>query len=845
MDIRYIRSPSISLCRLRAPRLVALLGVAALSSLGFPEVAKAATVPAGFISAQFVGGLSSATGMEFSPDGRLFISQQAGLLRVVKGGALLSAPALSLTVNSEGERGLLGLAFDPNFPASPYIYVFYTATTPTVHNRLSRFTLTGDVADPASEVPIMDLETLGAIYHNSGAVHFGPDGKLYVSVGENTLADHAQSLNDRLGKVLRMNSDGSIPMDNPFYNVAVGENRQIWALGLRNPFSFNFQPGTNRVFINDVGQGSWEEINDGIAGANYGWPTTEGPTTDPRFRGPIYAYQHGTTETTGCAVTGGTFYNPPTVQFPSSYVGKYFFTDYCGDWIRILDPANGNAVSSFASSVGKAVDLEVGSDGSLYSLARSAVTRIRYGSSVPPSVTAQPQDVTVAVGQSALFTVSAAGTAPLAYQWQRNGLDIPDATSSAYTVDPVAATDDGARFRVRVTNGFGTTTSNEAVLHVPTGSPPTAEIVEPFEGTLYEGGTRISFSGTGDDPEDLDLPASAYTWEVLFHHDDHTHPFMQPTSGMTGGFLDLPNRGETSASVFYRIHLTVTDSDGLSDQVFRDVSPHTTTLALVTQPAGLGLTLDGQPVATPFSATAVVGMIRQLGAATTQSALGSTWQFASWSDGQAAVHEIALPPSGGSYTATYQATSAVPTCRGIAATVTGSGNILGTAGPDVIVGSAGGDVIQGLGGDDVICGGGGNDRLVPGSGNDVVDGGSGVDGVSFEGSGAGVTANLGSGTATGEGTDLMFSLENIIGSNFADSLTGSTAANGIWAGGGADIVRGLDANDQLYGNAGNDSLEGGNGNDRLSGGLGNDTLNGGAGTDTCTQDGGSGSATSC
>src|SRR5439155_25416499 len=147
--------------------------------------------------------------------------------------------------------------------------------------------------------------------------------------GENANGATSQTLSNLLGKMLRINADGTIPTDNPFYNSALGNNRAIWALGLRNPFTFAFQPGTPRMFINDVGQSTWEEIDDGIAGSNYGWPTTEGPTSNPAFRSPIYFYGHGTTNTTGCAIVGGAFYNPPVLQFPSSYLGKYFFADLC------------------------------------------------------------------------------------------------------------------------------------------------------------------------------------------------------------------------------------------------------------------------------------------------------------------------------------------------------------------------------------------------------------------------------------------------------------------------------------------------------------------------------------
>src|SRR6185436_11121568 len=162
------------------------------------------------------------------------------------------------------------------------------------HNRVSRFFASGDVALPGSEAVILELNDLSsATNHNGGALHFGPDGKLYIAVGENANSANAQTLDNLLGKILRLNPDGTIPLDNPFYNTAAGVNRAIWALGLRNPFTFDFQPGTGRMFINDVGQSSWEEINDGIAGSNYGWPATEGYTSTPPYRGPLHAYGHG------------------------------------------------------------------------------------------------------------------------------------------------------------------------------------------------------------------------------------------------------------------------------------------------------------------------------------------------------------------------------------------------------------------------------------------------------------------------------------------------------------------------------------------------------------------------
>lgn len=332
----------------------------------------AAALPAGFVETQFGSNLGgSPTAMAFAPDGRLFVCLQGGQLRVIKNGALLATPFVSLSVNSSSERGLLGIAFDPNFATNRFVYLYYTTSTAPIHNRISRFTANGDVAMPGSETVLVDLENLSAGNHNGGGIHFGPDGKLYAAIGENAVASNAQTLNNRLGKILRLNSDGTIPADNPFFNAATGANRAIWALGLRNPFTFGFQPGTGRMFINDVGAGTWEEINDGIAGSNYGWPNCEGACAqpNPNFRDPLFQYGHGNSPTTGCAIVGAAFYNPPVNQFPSSFIGKYFFADLCSGWIRVFDPATGTA-SAFATGISNPVDLRVGPDGCLYYLAQ-------------------------------------------------------------------------------------------------------------------------------------------------------------------------------------------------------------------------------------------------------------------------------------------------------------------------------------------------------------------------------------------------------------------------------------------------------------------------------------------
>jgi glucose/arabinose dehydrogenase len=319
--------------------------------------------------------------MTFVPDGRVLICEQGGNLRIVKGGTLLPAPFLTVPVDANGERGLLGVTVDPAFSANGFVYVYYTVPSPNPHNRISRFTASGDVAQPGSETVLLDLNDLSsATNHNGGPLHFGPDGKLYAGVGENANGANSQNLGNLLGKLLRMDADGSVPGDNPLLTQTTGKNQLIWALGLRNPYTFAFQPGTGRLLINDVGQSAWEEIDRGRAGANYGWPDTEGFTTNPAYDSPIFAYPHSGGPVNGCSIVGAAFYNPTSPSFPAAFLGQYLFMDFCGGWIRTLDPATGT-VSDWLTGFSSPVDLRVSEDGSVLVLSRGGggtLQRVTY-----------------------------------------------------------------------------------------------------------------------------------------------------------------------------------------------------------------------------------------------------------------------------------------------------------------------------------------------------------------------------------------------------------------------------------------------------------------------------------
>ncbi|MBP7775872.1 MAG: PQQ-dependent sugar dehydrogenase [Acidobacteria bacterium] len=651
---------------MRLRSLARRIGLGFAFLLAAAASASSATLPPGFTESVVASNLQLPTAMQFAPDGRLFVLEQAGRVRVVKDGALLATPFLTLQVDDNGERGLLGIAFDPDFAINQWVYLYYTVPAPSLHNRVIRVTASGDIASAGEPVTILDLDPLfTSLYHNGGAMAFGPDGKLYIGVGENVMPQLSQDMTSRFGKMLRINADGSIPTDNPFYGSAAGANRAIWALGLRNPNNFAFNPaGTPPMFINDVGEQSWEEVNLGVAGANYGWPVSEG-TPAPQNQNPAHTYPRYTYfHSEGCAIVGGAFYVPATPTFPTPYSHAYFFADYCGSsnldptpprgWIRFIDPTAAQPVATpFATDIDAPVDVKIGDDGALYYLARgaSAAYRVQYGSSAPGIIT-HPADQTAGPGQVATFSVTASGTG-LSYQWQRDRADVPDATAASFSLTAQAG-DDGARFRVRVSNGGGDVISNEALLTVSANQAPVATMTLPVAGTSYGGGQTIAYAAIATDVEDGPLDGSAFTWQVDFHHDAHIHPFLPPTSGEQGGTFVIPSTGHTATDVWYRIHLTVRDSNGATDSIYRDVVPRVVALTVTTLPPGRPLLVDSQPVMAPHSFTSVEGVVHNI-EAQNHSAGAVTYTFTGWSDGGEARHDIVTPAVDATYTASFDA----------------------------------------------------------------------------------------------------------------------------------------------------------------------------------------------
>ncbi|MCC6744401.1 MAG: PQQ-dependent sugar dehydrogenase, partial [Acidobacteria bacterium] len=643
---------------LAALRTCAALGAAACVAWLAAPSAFATTLPAGFSETNVITGLSAPNSFAFTPDNRILVCQQGGALGIfdLNGAPLGTGTALTLACTSNSERGLLGIAIDQNFSSNGYIYLYYTTSSGSLNppgtpkNRVSRFTMSGNAVVGGSEVILLDLIPSDAGNHNGGQLRIGPhDGKLYISTGDGgSTPSNSQSRTTLAGKILRLNLNGTIPSDNPFFNDPTpGIRKEIWCYGLRNPWRFTIQPGTNALFIADVGQNTWEEVNIGVPGANYGWPTAEGNSTNSNFTNPVFVYNHGGN---GASITGGAFYTGTT--FPTEYQNCYFYGDYVDNYIRrlVLSPTNEViADEAWGTGANGPVNIEYFDNAIWFTAINSGhIRRITYAAGANRSPVAMASATPIAGLAPFTVTFSSAGTVDpdndaLTYLW-----DFGDSTSSSapnpthqYSGAPQTVT---ARLTV-TDNGSPNLSDTSVGIPIVIGtSPPTATIVSPAANAMYNAGQTISFSGTGTDPEDGARPASAFTWRVVFHHGEHTHPFLGPITGTTSGNFVIPDTGETATDVWYEIILTVRDSNNVPDTETVLIFPNVGNLQLRTVPAGLDVTVDGQPMTTPLNTASVVGMKRQLGITLPQTIGGTTYTtFSGWSDGGAQDHQIVTP----------------------------------------------------------------------------------------------------------------------------------------------------------------------------------------------------------
>ncbi|MFN3191988.1 MAG: serine hydrolase [Aureliella sp.] len=327
-------------------------------------------LPAGFEIETVATGLSGAVALETAPDGRIFICEQGGKLRVVENGELLDEPFVEIPVEMNWERGLIGVTVSDQFPKDPWVYVVYVTDQPYTHHRVSRFRADGNKAAPRSEEVLLrgdDQSLFGGNVpagHQGGAIHFGTDGMLYIGLGEQTAGSPSQRFDALQGKILRIRPDGGIPDDNPLLGKTVGKYQSIWAYGCRNPFTFSVRSSDGLMFINDVG-GKYEEINLGVAGANYGWPGVDhGPTDRDDIVGPVHIYPQA-------SISGGDFAKHSD-SWPDSFAGKYFFADFVHGWIHAINPSSPAKAMGFASGLRRPVDLRFDRNGDLYVLLRNA-----------------------------------------------------------------------------------------------------------------------------------------------------------------------------------------------------------------------------------------------------------------------------------------------------------------------------------------------------------------------------------------------------------------------------------------------------------------------------------------
>jgi glucose/arabinose dehydrogenase len=715
--------------------------VAVVAPAGSP--AGASTLPTGFRDSVVLSGLTNPTVLQFAPDGRIFVGQKNGVIKVFQ--SLTDANPvtfadLSGEVDDYWDRGLLGLALPPTFPASPYVYALYAYDAPiggtapvwgdgcptppgpttdgcVISARVSRLQISGNVMTGGEQVLINDwCQQFPS--HSIGTLLFGRDGYLYVGGGDgasfnnvdygqygaNYAGDQANPCGDPPGAVgaalsppgaeggaLRSQSvrraDGPATLDgavlridpatgagvpgNPFYASADANARRIVAYGLRNPFRFTQRPGTDELWIGDVGWSTWEEINRVVAPAsstasNFGWPCFEGASAQSGYQGaglnlcsslysapgsviaPYYTYNHSAcvVSYTGChtggsSVTGVAFYQGGS--YPAQYNGALFFADHTRNEIWAMLPGTNGlpdtarlqsfvGVDAAGGAAGHPVDLKVGPSGDLFyvDMDDGTVHRITYtAANQPPTavITANPTNGPVPLMVSFDGTGSSdPESKPLSYSWDLNG-DGAFGDATGPTASYTYTTPGVYHPSLRVTDDRGATDTASVTVTVGN-TAPTAVIDSPTSSLTWKVGDTINFSGHATDAQDGTLPASALNWSLILHHcftptDCHTH-LIQTVSGVSTGSFTAPDH---EYPCWLEVQLTATDSGGLTSTTSVRLDPKTVVLTFKTNPGGLvlsDLVVNEAPRTTPFSVTVVVGSANSVSAPSPQQFNKST-----------------------------------------------------------------------------------------------------------------------------------------------------------------------------------------------------------------------------
>jgi glucose/arabinose dehydrogenase len=343
-----------------ARALTALVPFAIVALAATPVTAQPSTEPV-------ATNLAFTTNMAFALDGRIFFTEkETGDVRIIRDGRVLPEPFVHISVEGSSERGLLGIALDPNFERQPWVYLYYSEAG-GASNRIIRVRAEGDSAGEID--PLITLLPAVAGYHNGGDMAFGPDGKLYAVTGEAHDPERAQDPNDLGGKVLRLDPDGSVPDDNP-----LGPSNPVYALGIRNSFGLCLDPVRGNLWETENGPATDGEVNRIVAGANYGWPDQLGPGGEPGFVDPILVFPEEIVPT-GCAISA----HGRRLYF-GSYRGGLYEADLSSDGTSLDAPGR---IPGIDDSV---IDVARGPDGTIYLATTNSILRLAgtpTGSPVP------------------------------------------------------------------------------------------------------------------------------------------------------------------------------------------------------------------------------------------------------------------------------------------------------------------------------------------------------------------------------------------------------------------------------------------------------------------------------
>lgn len=595
--------------------------VTLFSLLSYIPAMKATQLPPGFVQFKIAENLDP-TRIDISSDGQLFIADKGGRVLLVLNDEIQSDPVYTLNVDSFNDRGLLGIKTHPEYHTNGYLYLYYSVPNEN-HNRVIRVTIHDNIALPGSEQLIIDLDPLPGITHNGGDMTFDENCKLYITVGDGQFSPNGQNMSSLLGKVLRLNDDGSIPDDNPFYEIVEDKLKSIWALGVRNPFTIAMNKLTQQIYFNDVGSGFFEEINLLVKGANYGWAVGEGYLNNTAYEDPIFAYGRDF----GCAIVGGTFNDATYLLFPQEYSGLYFFSDYCSGEIYMYSLSGDSLKGVFANGINRPLNLAFHPNGAMYYIERNGLPggstganmtsengilwKVVYTGNGEPVISVPPRSVLISESERVCFRVEAFGDQPLSFKWYENDTLIEDMNENEICLNDISIEKNGSEYFCIVSNNLGADTSKSARLNVTLNKRPIANIDSPDTNYLYSAGDTILLVGFVIDQEQGVLPEELYSWKIHFHHNSHTHPGLAKMGTDSFSFI-IPNNGETDLDVFYRIHLSATDSGGLTGSNSMDIQPRLVSAMINSNPQGINFNLNGQQKCTPFNFTGVKGLKNDL-----------------------------------------------------------------------------------------------------------------------------------------------------------------------------------------------------------------------------------------